>query len=128
MQHFFDITMCLSGPRSSALVGGFTTTHRKLENVLAKLKGTQDCLLFPSGFAANTSVLCALATGPDCAIFSDALNHASIIDGCRLALRTGVQLHVYRYSTAANWLLSTISAISSRVKWHDTAKYRIHVV
>lgn len=88
---------CHAGPRSSALIGGFTTTHRELECALAALKGTEDCLLFPSGYAANTATLATLANGPDCAIFSDALNHASIIDGCRLAARSGAHLKVYRH-------------------------------
>eukprot|EP00798_Chlamydomonas_sp_ICE-L_P009703 gene9703-7570_t len=48
------------GPRSSAIVGGTTTIHRELECALADLKGTEDCLLFPSGFAANMCVVTAL--------------------------------------------------------------------
>lgn len=47
---------CPAGPRSSALVGGYTVWHARLEAALAELKGTEDCLLFPTGFAANLAV------------------------------------------------------------------------
>lgn len=46
-----------SGPRASALVAGYTSAHRALEADLAALKHSQECLLFPTGFAANTSVV-----------------------------------------------------------------------
>lgn len=86
----------MTGPRSSALVGGYTQMHQDLEGSLAGLKGTEDCLLFSSGFAANLAVVSALSQGPDAVIFSDELNHASIIDGCRLAARSKASLKVYR--------------------------------
>ena len=70
--------------------------HQDLETALAALKGTEDCLLFSSGFAANLAVVSALCQGPDVVIFSDELNHASIIDGCRLAIRSKGALQVYR--------------------------------
>jgi hypothetical protein len=52
-----------AGPRSSALVGGHTAAHRQLERALAALKGTEDALLFPTGFAANLAAVSALACG-----------------------------------------------------------------
>jgi 8-amino-7-oxononanoate synthase len=89
------------GPRASPLVAGHTHIHAELESELATLKGTEDCLLFPTGFAANMAVMSALAAG-DVAVFSDELNHASIIDGIRLASRSGGQFrgeqHVYRHN------------------------------
>lgn len=85
------------GPRASALVCGYTLEHRALEEELAELKGTDTALLFPTGFAANTAVLAALGGNRGSAVFSDALNHASIIDGCRMAARAGAELHVYRH-------------------------------
>ncbi|PSC69499.1 8-amino-7-oxononanoate synthase isoform A [Micractinium conductrix] len=51
---------CGNGPRSSALVGGYTRWHAELEAALAQLKGTQECLLFPSGFSANLAVAAAI--------------------------------------------------------------------
>ena len=64
--------------------------QEQLERALADLKGTEDCLLFPTGFAANVAVVSALCSSPDVTIFSDELNHASIIDGARLASRQQV--------------------------------------
>ncbi|KAL3138918.1 hypothetical protein ABBQ32_005735 [Trebouxia sp. C0010 RCD-2024] len=93
---------CGMGPRSSALVGGYTRQHQDLEASLATLKGTEDCLLFSSGFAANLAVVSALCQGPDAVIFSDELNHASIIDGCRLATRSKGALQVYRHNDMAH--------------------------
>jgi glycine C-acetyltransferase/8-amino-7-oxononanoate synthase len=60
------------------------TVHRRLEDQLAAFKGTQRCVLFGSGYLANTGVIGALAGEGD-VVFSDSLNHASIVDGCRLA-------------------------------------------
>jgi glycine C-acetyltransferase/8-amino-7-oxononanoate synthase len=72
------------GAGASRLVSGNMTLHRRLENRLADFKGTERCVLFGSGYLANTGVVAALA-GKDTVVFSDALNHASIVDGCRLA-------------------------------------------
>lgn len=93
---------CGMGPRSSALVGGYTQMHQDLETSLAALKGTEDCLLFSSGFAANLAVVSALCQGPEAVIFSDELNHASIIDGCRLAIRSRGALQIYRHNDMAH--------------------------
>ena len=84
-----------SGPRSSALVCGYTPGHSKLERALASLKGTEECILFSSGYAANCGVIPALCDDATCEIFSDALNHASIVDGCALAKRKGTQVTLY---------------------------------
>ena len=84
---------CAAGPRSSAVVGGYTFLHEELERRLARLKRTEECLLFPTGFAANMAVVSALCSSPDVTIFSDELNHASIVDGARLATRQQVLLH-----------------------------------
>lgn len=87
------------GPRGSPLVCGYTDLHEKLEHRLAELKGTEAALLFPTGYAANTATLQALADDRT-AIFSDALNHASIVDGCRLAKCSGAQIQIYRHADA----------------------------
>jgi glycine C-acetyltransferase/8-amino-7-oxononanoate synthase len=72
------------GAGSSRLVSGTMTVHRRLEERLAAFKGRQSALLFGSGYLANTGAISALARPGD-VIFSDELNHASIIDGCRMA-------------------------------------------
>lgn len=73
-----------AGTGSARLVAGSRPVHAALETELADWKGAQRALLFPTGFAANLGVLSALG-GPGARIFSDQLNHASIVDGCRLA-------------------------------------------
>jgi 8-amino-7-oxononanoate synthase len=86
-----------NGPRASALVAGYTVHHQELEIALSSLKHTEDALLFPSGFAANEAVVSSLARSGDIDIFSDELNHASIIDGIKLAKRDGARLFTYRH-------------------------------
>jgi 8-amino-7-oxononanoate synthase len=81
------------GAGASALVSGLLPPLRSLESALADWEGAEAALVFSSGFAANLGVLSALA-GQDDALFSDELNHASLIDGCRLS-RAAV--HVYRH-------------------------------
>jgi 8-amino-7-oxononanoate synthase len=73
-----------SGSGASRLISGNMSLHEALESRLAAFKGTEAALVFNSGFQANTGAISTLA-GEDDAIFSDALNHASIIDGCRLS-------------------------------------------
>ncbi|MGA9858644.1 MAG: 8-amino-7-oxononanoate synthase [Solirubrobacteraceae bacterium] len=72
------------GAGGSRLVSGTMTVHRRLEERLAAFKGRQSALLFGSGYLANTGTIGALARPGD-VVFSDELNHASIIDGCRLS-------------------------------------------
>lgn len=81
-----------AGAGASRLVSGTMSVHRRLEQQLAAFKGTETAVLFGSGYLANLGVVSALATaggsggGRDhVVVYSDALNHASIIDGCRLA-------------------------------------------
>ena len=72
------------GAGASRLVSGTMTIHRRLEERLAEFKGRETALLFGSGYLANAGAIAALARPGD-VIFSDELNHASIIDGCRLS-------------------------------------------
>ena len=80
-----------AGTGSARLVTGAQDLHRDLEQELAAWKGTEDALLFSSGYLANLGVLGALAGRGD-TIVSDELNHASIVDGCRLS-RAEVRVH-----------------------------------
>jgi glycine C-acetyltransferase/8-amino-7-oxononanoate synthase len=71
-----------AGVGASRLVSGNTILHRELERELASFKGYDACVLFGSGYLANTGVIPAIADRGE-VILSDALNHASIVDGCR---------------------------------------------
>ena len=73
-----------TGSGSSRLIAGARPVHRELEVELADWKRDARAVVFPSGFAANVGVLTSVARAGT-TILSDALNHASIIDGCRLA-------------------------------------------
>ena len=72
------------GSGASRLISGNMTLHEELEAKLAQFKNTEAALVFNSGFQANIGLLATLAGDGD-VILSDALNHASIIDGCRLS-------------------------------------------
>ncbi len=69
---------------ASQLVSGYTTLHRELEELLSSLKGCDRCITFGSGYLANVGTISALF-GKEDVVFSDRLNHASIIDGVRLS-------------------------------------------
>ncbi len=73
-----------AGPAAVRSIAGTLTLHRELEEKLAAFKGVESALALQSGFMANLAVIPALAGEGD-EIFSDELNHASIIDGCRLS-------------------------------------------
>lgn len=72
------------GSGASALISGYYPVQKELEEFLADFKETESCLVVGSGYMANTGLLQAIATKDDI-IFSDQLNHASIIDGIRLS-------------------------------------------
>ncbi len=83
-----------AGAGSSRLVAGNVTLHAELEAELAEFKGKEACVLFGSGFLANTGVIATMARRGG-VVLSDALNHASIVDGCRLA---GAETVVYEHA------------------------------
>lgn len=81
-------------PCSSRLITGNTPELERLEDMLAIHRKTQTTLVFPTGYMANLGAITALG-GKDCVIFSDELNHASIIDGCRLS---GAEIRIFRHN------------------------------
>lgn len=83
-----------TGAAASRLIAGDTSEHEKLDRALAEFFGVDAALAFSTGYAANTGVIPALV-GRDDVIFSDALNHASLIDGCRLSR---AKVHVYPHA------------------------------
>ncbi|MBI1913269.1 MAG: 8-amino-7-oxononanoate synthase, partial [Planctomycetes bacterium] len=86
------------GAGASPLISGLLPPLRALERDLARWEGTEAALVFASGFAANLALVSTLA-GREDAIFSDELNHASLIDGCRLSR---ARIHVFRHRDAGH--------------------------
>jgi 8-amino-7-oxononanoate synthase len=93
-----------AGSGSARLIVGSRPVHGELERALAAWKGAERAVLFPTGFAANLGVLTTFGA-LDVLVCSDELNHASIIDGCRLSHS---EVAVYRHSDLEHldWLLS----------------------
>ncbi len=85
------------GPAAVRTIAGTTDLHVELEKRLAKFKGAEDVITFQSGFTANLGTISALVSKED-VIFSDRLNHASIIDGCRLS---GARIVAYEHNDPA---------------------------
>jgi len=99
------VDMWGAGSGSARLIVGGRPIHEKLENELAAWKRTERALLFPNGYAANLGVLATFGT-PDTLICSDELNHASIVDGCRMA-RGRVAVYPHGDVDAVDALLRT---------------------
>jgi 8-amino-7-oxononanoate synthase len=91
------------GAGASRLVSGTMTIHRRLEERLATFERSEACVLFGSGYLANAGAIGALAGRGD-TIFSDELNHASIVDGCRLS-RADVIVYRHRDVGHLDWLM-----------------------
>ena len=106
------------GAGASPLVSGHSQAHELLERALANLLAVDGALTFPSGFAANTATIAALA-GPDDVIASDARNHASIIDGCRLS-RARIGIYPHRDMAAPEALLAQSGSARRRLIVTDT--------
>jgi 8-amino-7-oxononanoate synthase len=96
------------GAGASPLVSGHSRAHERLEQALAELLDVPAAVTFSSGFAANAATIAALV-GPGDLIASDDRNHASIIDGCRLA-RASVRVYPHRDVAALDALLATDAA------------------
>jgi len=101
------------GAGASRLISGTMELHTRLEAKLAEFEGTEAALVFGSGYHANTGVIPALM-GPGDTIFSDELNHASIIDGCRLA-RADTQVFRHRDTGHLEELLASAPTPGQRL-------------
>lgn len=101
------------GAGASRLISGTMELHHELEARLARLKHTRAALAFPTGYQANVGTLSALM-GPGDTILSDALNHASIIDGCRLSRASTL---VFRHNDMDHLaeLLASCSGVGQRL-------------
>ncbi len=104
------------GPAAVRTIAGTTDLHVQLEQRLAKFKGAEDVITFQSGFTANLGAISALV-GKEDVIFSDRLNHASIIDGCRLS---GAKIIAYEHNDA--------SALEDAIKEHASSFRRALII
>ena len=86
-----------AGSGAVRTIAGTMTIHMELERRIAAFKNVEACVVFQSGFAANAGTVAAILT-PEDHIISDELNHASIIDGCRLSK---AKIHVFPHKDAA---------------------------
>src|SRR3984957_16109848 len=86
------------GSGAARTISGTMALHMQLEERIADFKNVEACVVFQSGFAANAGTVSAIL-GPEDHIISDELNHASIIDGCRLSR---AKIHVFRHRDAAH--------------------------
>jgi 8-amino-7-oxononanoate synthase len=102
-----------AGSTGSRLVTGTTALHAELEDELAAFAHAPAALVFSSGYLANLGVLTALG-GPDVTIVSDAANHASIIDACRLS-RSSVMVVPHRDVDKVDAALSTVDTAHALV-------------
>lgn len=102
-----------AGARASALLGGLSTWHVRLEQQLAEFEGEEAAILFPSGLAANIGTVSALVGEKD-AVFCDRFNHASLVDGCRLS---GARFRIYRHDDLAALEHELIKAKDHPRRW-----------
>src|SRR5271154_1744898 len=86
-----------AGSGAVRTISGTMDLHMELEPRIAKFKNVESCVVFQSGFAANAGTVAAVLT-PEDHIISDELNHASIIDGCRLSR---AKIHVFPHKDVA---------------------------
>jgi 8-amino-7-oxononanoate synthase len=110
-----------SGARASRLVLGSHERHGALEQLLADWLGYPRALLFSAGYAANLGLVQALGV-PDAHILSDELNHASLVDGCRLAKAKGATVQVYPH-LRLDVVESSLAGIRAPIKWVVTESY-----
>jgi glycine C-acetyltransferase len=93
-------------------ISGTMSIHMELEERIARFKRVEACVVFQSGFAANAGTVAAILT-PDDHIVSDELNHASIIDGCRLS-RAKIHVFPHKDVAAAEKILADLDSVPGR--------------
>lgn len=93
-------------------IAGTMSLHLELERRIAEFKKVEACVVFQSGFAANAGTVAAIL-GPEDHIISDELNHASIIDGCRLS-KAKIHVFPHRDVSAADRILSELAGQPGR--------------
>jgi glycine C-acetyltransferase len=101
-----------AGSGAVRTISGTMSIHMELERRIAQFKHTEACVVFQSGFAANAGTVAAILT-PEDHIISDALNHASIIDGCRLS-RAKIHVFAHRDTVAAGKILDDLTGAAGR--------------
>jgi len=101
-----------AGSGAVRTIAGTMSIHMELEQRIAQFKHTEACVVFQSGFAANAGTVAAILT-PEDHIISDALNHASIIDGCRLS-KAKIHVFPHKDTAAAGKILDDLGGASGR--------------
>src|SRR5882724_4003323 len=101
-----------AGSGAVRTISGTMSIHMELERRIAQFKHTEACVVFQSGFAANAGTVSAILT-PEDHIISDELNHASIIDGCRLS-RAKIHVFPHKDTAAAEKILAELDSVPGR--------------
>jgi len=101
-----------AGSGAVRTISGTMTLHMELEERIARFKNVEACVVFQSGFAANAGTVAAILT-PEDHIISDELNHASIIDGCRLS-KAKIHVFPHKDAAAAGRILEELASVSGR--------------
>ncbi len=101
-----------AGSGAVRTISGTMTLHMELEQRIARFKNVEACVVFQSGFAANAGTVAAILT-PEDHIISDELNHASIIDGCRLS-KAKIHVFPHKDAAAAGRRLEELTSVSGR--------------
>src|SRR5438445_389902 len=101
-----------AGSGAVRTISGTMDLHMELERRIAQFKNVEACVVFQSGFAANAGTVSAVLT-PDDHIISDELNHASIIDGCRLS-RAKIHVFGHKDHAAAERILGELDGKPGR--------------
>ena len=101
-----------AGSGAVRTISGTMSLHLELEERIAAFKNVEACVVFQSGFAANAGTVSAIL-GPDDHIVSDELNHASIIDGCRLS-RAKIHVFPHKDVAAAESVLASLAGAGGR--------------